>query len=271
MCWQQFKTDIVRRIILVMTAMMIMLSNLVLGQGNLFDTLKVDRTTKIIGRYPQYDKTKTFKKYNFIIEDSTKIEDFIRNIKLGDEIENSAEEPNFRLTVIKNFGEIGTWTISPNLKSAMTHDGHTYKFDFKQIGRLNKTYPFDYWYDVKTFDNKKEYEEYLTLQKKNVNFVFDYGPEFKYEGSFQIEFPKNSKFPHPKAVSEFLTPYIEKIEKKEDYSLRYELNEKNMKNHDQYTMTIMGSKKLFDQLKLDNLKNENWKPTVEEAYFFYKK
>lgn len=252
-------------------AMMAMLPNLVLGQRNLFDTLKVDRTTKIIGRYPQYDRSKTFKRYNFIIEDSIKIEEFIRNIKLGSEIENSAEEPNFRLTVIKNFDEIGTWTISPNLKSAMTHDGHTYKFDFKQIARMNKTYPFDYLYKVKRFDNKNEYEEYLTIQKQNVNFLFDYGPQFKYEGSFQIEFPKNSEFPHPKAISEFLTSCIEKIEKKDGYSLRYELNEKNLKNREQYTMTILGSKRLFDQLKLDSLKSENWQPTIEEAYFFYKK
>ncbi|WP_339889911.1 hypothetical protein [uncultured Flavobacterium sp.] len=97
--------------------------NFVIGQKTLFDSLKVDNTTKIIGRIPHYDKSKTYEMYNFIIEDSTKIIDFIKNIKLGNEVPNSSEKPNFKLTVVKNNKEIGSWTINPTLKSAMTHDG----------------------------------------------------------------------------------------------------------------------------------------------------
>jgi hypothetical protein len=241
------------------------------AQKNLFDTLKIDASTKIIGRHPQYDKSKTYEKYNFIIEDSIKIVEFIKNLKLGKEVENSTEDPSFKLTIVKNFDEIWSWTINPTLGSAMTHDGHTYKFDLTQIESLNKQYPFKYYHDIKVFKSRDEYEEYLAKQRNNPNFLFDYGPQFKYEGSFEIEFPKNSKFPHPKAISEFLTPYIEKIVNKDDYTLGYVLNSKNMNNRDQYTMTIQGSKKLFEELKLDKFKNENWQPTVEDAYFFYKK
>ena len=241
------------------------------SQKKLFDTLKVDASTKIIGRYPQYDKSKTYEKYNFIIEDSIKIVEFIKNLKLGKEVENSTEDPNFKLTIVKNYDEIGSWTINPNLKSAMTHDGHTYKFNLNKLTELNKQYPFNYYHEIKVFKSKSEYEKYLAEQKKNANFLFDYGPQFKYEGSFEIEFPKNSEFPHPKAISGFLTPYIEQIVNKDDYSLGYVLNSKNMNNRDQYTMTIEGAKILFEKLKLDNLKNENWQPTVENGYFFYKK
>ncbi|MBK9381089.1 MAG: hypothetical protein IPN39_07155 [Chitinophagaceae bacterium] len=136
---------------------------------------------------------------------------------------------------------------------------------------MNKKYPFKYYHDIKVFKGRDEYDKYLSEQKNNPKFLFDYGPQFKYEGSFEIEFPKNSKFPHPKAISEFLTPYIEKIVSKDDYTLGYVLNSKNMNNRDQYTMTIQGSKRLFEQLKLDKFKNENWEPTVEDAYFFYKR
>lgn len=240
------------------------------GQKNLFETLKLDKSTKIIGRYPQYDKSKTYEKYNFIIEDSTKIVEFIKRLKLGKEVENSTEDPSFQLTVVKNYDEIGSWTINPTLGSAMTHDGHTYEFDLNQITSLNTQYPFKYYHDIKVFKSRGEYEKYLSEQKNNPKFLFDYGPQFKYEGSFEIEFPKNSKFQNPKAISEFLTQYIEKIVDKDDYSLGYILNEKNMNNRDQYTMTIQGPKKLFEQLKLDKFKNENWQPTVEDAYFFYK-
>jgi hypothetical protein len=242
-----------------------------LGQKPLFDTLTIDPGTKIIGRYPQYDKSRAYEKYNFIIEDSTKIAEFIKKISLGREVENSTEDPSFQLTVVKNYAEIGSWTINPTLGSAMTNDGHTYEFDLNQIANLSSQYPFKYYHDIIVFKSRGEYEKYLAKQKVNPNFLFAYGPLFKYEGSFEIEFPKNSQFPHPKAISVFLSPYIEKIVNKDDYSLAYELNRKNMNNPAQYTMTIQGPKKLFEQLKLEKLKNENWQPTIEDAYFFYKK
>jgi hypothetical protein len=244
--------------------------NFVIGQKTLFDSLKVDNSTKIIGRNPHYDKSKTYEKYNFIIEDSTKISDFIKNIKLSNEIPNSFENPNFKLTVIKNNKEIGSWTINPTQKSAMTHDGKTYKFDLKQISDLNQSFPLKYFHEVKEFTSKLEYENYLIEQKKNPNFLFDYSPQFKYECSFEIEFKKSSKFSSPKAISDFLTPLIEKIVKKNDYSLSYTLNEKNKNNMNQYTMTIQGSKKIFQELKVENLINENLEEIVEDGHFFYK-
>jgi hypothetical protein len=251
-------------------AIFLILTLQVFSQKNLFDTLKIDTNTKIIGRYPQYDKSKTYEKYNFIIEDSTKIAAFIKKLNLGKEVTNSMEDPNFQLTVVKNNKEIGSWTINPTLKSAMTHDGKTYEFNLKQLKKLNKQFPFNYYHERKVFKSKSEYEEYLAEQKKNPNFLFDYNPQFKYEGSFEIEFPKNSKFLHPKAISDFLTPYIEQFVKEKEYTLGYVINSKNMNNREQYTMTIQSSKKLFELLKLEDLKNENWQPAVEDGYFFYK-
>src|SRR5215216_5603240 len=96
-------------------AIFLILTRQVFSQKNLFDTLKVDCSTKIIGRYPQYDKSKTYEKYNFIIEDSAQMLEFIKNLKLGKEVENSTEDPSFKLTVVKNYDEIGSWTINPTL------------------------------------------------------------------------------------------------------------------------------------------------------------
>jgi hypothetical protein len=247
------------------------LTSQVFSQKILFDTLKIDSKTKIIGRYPQYDKSKTYEKYNFIIEDSTSIVEFIKTLKLGDEVKNSFETPNFMLTVIKNYDEIGSWTINPTLKSAMTHDGNTYKFDLNQISKLNENNSFNYSYEEKSFSNNSEYVNYLKQQKNNPKFLFNYAPQFKFEGSFEIEFKKSERFPHPKAISEYLKPYIEKIVNYGEYNLVYIVNEKNKKNREQFTMTISGSKKLFDNLKVEKLKNENWQPIIEEGYFFYKK
>lgn len=241
------------------------------AQKNLFDTLQIDRSTKIVGRYPQYDKSKTYEKYNFIIEDSVKIVEFIKKLSLGKEVVNYVVDPSFELTVVKNNKEIGSWTINPTLGSAMTHDGQSYEFDLNQIKKLNALYPFKYYCDIKVYKSRGEYETYLAEQKKNPKFLFDYSPQFKYEGSFDIEFPNNTTFSSPKAISDLLKPCIEKIVNKGEYSLSYILDTKNMNNRNQYTMTIQGPKKLFEQLKYENFKNEHWLPTVEEAYFFYKK
>lgn len=167
------------------------------AQKSLFDTLKIEPGTKIIGRHPQYDKSKTFEKYNFIIEDSVDIAKFIRSLRLGKEVANSIGNATFQLTVIKNNIEIRAWTINPTLGSAMTHDGHTYEFDINQIANLSKKYPFTYSHEVKAFTSQIDYEKYLAEQKVNPMFLFAYRPKFKYEGSFEIAFPKNSKFPHP--------------------------------------------------------------------------
>jgi hypothetical protein len=240
------------------------------GQKSLFDTLRVDPTTKIMARYPHHDESKKYEKYNFIIEDSTKIVEFIKNLKLGYEVPNAMEKPNFRIAVVKNKDEIGYWTINPTQKSAMTHDGKTYKFDLAQIADLNQTFPFKYVFEKKQFTSKAEYEIYLTEQKKNPNFLFVYAPLFKYEGSFEIEFQKSSTYPTPKAISEFLSPMIEKIVEEHEYSLSYGLSKKNRENQDQFTMNIKGSKKLFQELKVDGLLNENWELTSEFGTFFYK-
>ncbi|WP_293309104.1 hypothetical protein [Pedobacter sp. UBA5917] len=244
-------------------------ANFIYAQKNLFKTLKVDKTTKIIGRHQLNDTT--YKKYNFIIEDSAQIAVFIKHIKLGDEIVNSLGNPNFSLSIIQNQREIGSWTITPYLKRVMVHDGHTYQFEMNQIAELNKFYPFDYKVEDIVFKQKTDYEKYLAEQQKKPDFLFHYAPSFKYEGSFEIEFKKSSKFPHPKAIMEFLDPYLLKILSKNEFAVLYKAGGKNMEDPDQYTITVMGPKKLYDELKIDNLKNENWQPTEEQAHFYYKK
>lgn len=235
----------------------------------IFDTSKIDASTKLIGRYPQYDKQKTYKEFNFIITDPEIIKAVIMTLPLGKEGENIIEDPEFRINVIQNFDEVKTWTVNPNLKSVMSN-GHTFEFDVKKLKELAKQYPFDYKFDKVPFKNKLDYEQYLENQKLDKTFLFDYAPQFKYEGSFEIQFPRDSKFSSPKAISDFLTPLIEKIVSKNEYRVSYILNDKNRKDQTQFTMTITGRKKLFDELKLDNLNKENWTDTVEEGWFFYR-
>ncbi|WP_147243462.1 hypothetical protein [Chitinophaga flava] len=235
----------------------------------MFDSLKVDNNTKLIGYYPPYDKAKTSKHLNFYIDNPAEIKTVMTELTTGAEVQNSMENPPFFVSIIQNYSLVKSWIVNPTLKSAL-YDGHTYKFDIEKVKKLSKKYPFDYKMEKVTFSNKEEYKQYLAKQKSDTTFLFAYSPQFRYEGSFEIQFPNTGAFSSPKAISEYLTPLIEKIVQENEYRLGYILDQKNMHDQNQFTMTITGSKKLFDNLKVDNLKSENWKPTVEEGSFFYK-
>jgi hypothetical protein len=248
----------------------LILSSTLSAQDNLlFDTSKIDATTKLIGRYPQYDKQKTYKYLNFIIEDPVTIKWAITSMTIGREDQNMGEDPDFKLALIQNFDEVKSWTINPTLNSAM-YSGHTYAFNIDKIKELAKSYPFDYKFDKISFKSKGDYDKYLSKQKENKAFLFDYAPQFKYEGSFEVQFPRSQKFSSPKAISDYLTPLIEKLVAQVDYRVSYVLNEKNMKDQNQFTMTITGPKKLHNMLQLEDLNKEEWKSTIEEGWFFYR-
>lgn len=235
----------------------------------IFDTAKIDGTTKLIGRYPQYDKQKTYKEFNFIITDPETIKAVIMTLPLGKEGKNIIEDPEFRMNIVQNFEEVKTWIVNPNLKSVLS-EGHTYEFDVMKLKSLAKKYPFDYKFDKIPFKSKADYEKYLEKQKSDKTFLFVYAPQFEYEGSFEIQFPRNNKFSSPKAISDYLTPLIEKIVSKDEYRVSYVLNEKNRNDQTQFTMTITGNRKIFNDLQLENLNKENWTETVEEGWFFYR-
>lgn len=253
----------------ILIATLVYSLNLSAQHNLLFDTSKINANTKLIGRYPQYDQQKTYKSLNFIIEDPAIIKKVITTLTLGKEGKNTIQDPDFRITLIENFDEVQSWTINPGLNSAM-YNGHTYEFDINKVKELAKKYPFDYRFDRVPFNTKEDYQKYLSQQKEQKDFLFDYAPQFQYEGSFEVQFPQNQKFSSPKAISNYLTPFIKKIISKDDYRISYELNEKNMKDQTQFTMTITGSKKLYEELQLENLKKEEWIPTVEEGWFFYR-
>jgi len=235
----------------------------------LHDILKVNDSTRIIGIYPHFDKNQTFKDLNFIIENPTEIKKVIQNFELGDELPNSLDNPNFRVLVVQNFKDVNSWIVSPYSKKVLTK-GHTYTFDIEKIKKLHEKYPLNYKFEKVSFKNNNEFSSYLLKQKQNPKFLFSYNPIFKYEGSFELQFPKNEKFSSPKSISQYIRPMIEKIANPDDFSISYKASEYNLKNADQFTMTITGSKQIFDNLKVDELIKKTWSPTEESGIFFYK-
>lgn len=239
------------------------------SQVDLFESINVDSTTKIIGRYDYHDKEKTYEHWNFILEDSVNIVKFIDGLRVGKEVANFFEQPHFRISLIHNNEETGTWIVNPSNKSIMTY-GHSYSFNLKQIKSLNKKFGFKYYVEKKSFESRTEFESYKDKESRKPNYLFSYSPNFKYEGSFEIEFKKSETFASPKFVSQYLRPYLEEIVDPSLFNISYVLNEKNKKDNSQFTMKISGPKKLYNQLNIDGLKNENWQIIIATGTFYYK-
>jgi hypothetical protein len=240
-----------------------------IGQtDSVLKNLKIDSNAKLIGHYARFDKNKTYREYNFILKDSIEIKKLIYDLTSGDKRNDAVMRPSFFISLIQNHKVSKTWILSPTTNCIFFNENN-YEFDISRLQKISKNHPFDYTVEEVAFKQKNDYIKYLNKQKKDKQFLYNYIPEFKYEGSFEIEFPKNEIYSSPKAIFDYLNPIIEKISKKEEYRLGYLLNEKNSINRDQYTITIEGSKKLFNTLKLENLKAENWKKITEYGTFFY--
>lgn len=236
------------------------------------DLSKIDNDSKLIGRYPHFDREKTYRKWNFIIDNPDVIKKIVEKLQYGSEVENKFERNSFYVELIQNHKSNILFSIHPTHNSIQI-DGHSYSFDIESISSLNKKYPFIYSWVKKEFKSENEYKSFLNEQLKNPNYLFDYKPLFKFEGSFDIMFPKSEQFPNLNAIYDYLNQKIEILEiSKDTYRIGYSLTGINVTDKSQFTMTIECSKILFDKLELElaTLKKGNWGNTVETGIFFYK-
>lgn len=235
----------------------------------LYSIDSVNKMTKIIafGNY----RDENNEDLSFCVENPDDIKRIINELKLGDHAPNAIEDETVGINVIQDYEEVSSWLLSPQLQYILTNNGQSYKIDLEKIKALHKKYPLKYILKEVSFKSKIEFEEYRNTQKQNSSFLYATIPLFRYEGSFEIQFPKNSKFTSPLAIDNYIRPMVSKIEPdQEKFSISYILDSYNFNNEKQYTITIQGSKKIFDNLKVDDLENKNWKLTDETAFFYYK-
>jgi len=236
----------------------------------LFDTSKIDSHTKLIGRYDQIDRQKKFYFLNFIIEDPAKIKKVLASsLALGAEIKSDYTNMDFRIDLIQDYRKTQSWMINPDMNCVLVNDNF-YTINIDKIKALADKNPFDYKFEALTFNTQKEYDEYLTKQKKDDFFLFAYASSFAFEGTFEMQFPRNNKYPSPTAIHDTLAPQIEKYVPKGKYSFSYILDDRNLANPKQFIITIYGTRELYDNLHVENLKPNNWKQNVAKGYFFYR-
>jgi hypothetical protein len=240
-------------------------------EKRILDNIEITDQTKLIGIYPFYDKNKTYRELNFFVDKIDVIDSISKTLTYNDKLEkNIIEQNHFSIYLIQDYKRVDYWLISPKFESVSFY-GKSYNFDIDFLLNLSKKFHFNYFVVDKIFKSQNEYGAYLIKQKQNSNFIFSYSPDFKFEGKFEIEFPKNDKFKSPKAISEYLEKEILKIvDSKVDFRAYYIINDYNTKNRNQYTMTIESSKEVFEKLKLKKLKNKNWIKNEPEGTFYYK-
>lgn len=236
-----------------------------------YDISLVNDSTKIIVEGDFRDESGL--DFNFIIEKPDEIREFISALQYGSPVGNIYSEESIEIHLIQDYRDITSLRVNPKYKRIFANDGHSYQFDLNQLIAWRKKYhPMKLTAKGANFRTKKEFELFLNTQKQNPDFLYSSIPLFKYEGSFEIEFPKDKMFYNPQAVMDYLEPIIKKTEPdKEKFTMSYVLDGKNLSDKNQYTITISGSKQLFESLKVDNYENSNWTLTVENAAFYYKK
>ena len=237
----------------------------------LLDTLRVSSKTRIIGKC--YDHSNPNDLYSFLLKDSTSIVQFAKSLEAGKKVMNMINGPEFDVEIVNDYVVTDYISVNPMLNTIRLK-GNTYVFDFGLIKNLHKTYPLICDEKKVNFNSKKEVDDYVIEIKKDTNLLYYFLPEFKDEGSFSLTVKKSKLFNSPKAVMDYLTPNIEKIVKHDEYMMMYFVEMSQIAKQiqsDSYTITISGSKKLFDNLNVDNVKKDNWRNTGKISGSFFMK
>lgn len=234
-----------------------------------FEDLQLNEKTKLIGMYPHYDEKKTYENYNFLIEDTNIIDSISKIIVKGKEVMNQSTRQEFTIWLYDGNNKLKSWSFDPKY-NFIRIAGKSYEFDASQILKIAKKYGFSYVFNKKYYQTQEQFNKDYADIKTNPNLLFVYEPSFKFEGSFEISYPKTNKFKHPKAISQYLAKKISEYRTENEYRVYYVANEYNLKNRNQYTMTIDSDFGLYELFLDKNCEKGDWKIKEYSAYIFIK-
>lgn len=257
----------IKRIILTSALLM---GSLAMAQVNTFvDAFKKDATIQVIG--VQEDATgSTYSHYNFILDQPSKIDREKYNLEYGYETANrGVEEENFMVYIVKDKKIIDQWLVNPKLYNVF-HNGDAFSFDSDKLQNLATKYPLNYLVERLKFKNEKEFTKIKKGLYQDVSALIIIDPEFTYEGSFDMSFPRNEQFKSPEAIEAFLRPQIEKLTKN-NFVISYAITEKNFLDPNQFTLTISSDENTYKKLAIDKVVKQEWIADVYEAIVYRKK
>lgn len=247
------------------------MGGLVMAQINTFvDAHKADPKVQLIGVSNEIAADAKYVKYNFYLDNATKIAQEKYNLEYGFATDNrSVGEENFMVYVVKDKKIIDQWLINPGFYNAF-HDGIAYSYDADKLQNLATKFPLSYELERISYKNEKEFNKAKTKLYQEVSALLIIDPVFGFEGSFDLSFPKNEQFTSPEAIAEFLKPQLEKLTKNK-FDISYAITERNFTDRNQITMTVSGDLALHKKLQLDKVTKGEWQAEVFEALVYRKK
>lgn len=258
----------IRRILLVAT---LMISTISWAQvQTLIDKVNFDSNTILVGMASDYNTDKSFEKYNFYIDNASKIDGIKLNLEHGYELNNKVTDENhFMIYAIKDRKIVDQWLVNPKLYNVF-HNGIAYSFDADKLEKIAELYSFKYEIVKEEYKNQKEYAKAQKIKQKDYSIFLAYEPEFLVDGSFEVSFKKDDKFKSATDAEEYLLNLIKLITKKKVF-VTYAFNEKNLRDQSQITMVVAGPEEVYKKIKLDNLEKGEWTPEIHEAIYVKKK
>ena len=257
----------IKKLLLVFTLFASMIS---FAQQVIIDKLNLDDNSILVGLASDYNTDKSFDKYNFIIDNPSKLKDIKLNFEHGYELDNKVTDENhFMIYVIKDRKIIDQWLVNPKLYNVF-YNGIAYSFDADKLEEIAAKYPLKVAYERQSFKNEKEYKKVKKELDKDDSILIMYEPSFVFEGDFEVSLPKDETITSVEKAEEYINNLVKALTKKE-YSVSYALNEKNLMDRSQFTIVVSGPKAVYDKIKLEKGEKGEWIPEVYEAFIAKKK
>ena len=257
----------IKKLLLVFTLFASMIS---FAQQVIIDKLNLDDNSILVGLASDYNTDKSFDKYNFIIDNQSKLKDIKLNFEHGYELDNKVTDENhFMIYVVKDRKIVDQWLVNPKLYNVF-YNGIAYSFDADKLEEIAAKYPLKVAYERQSFKNEKEFKKAKKGLDQDESILIMYEPSFVFEGSFEVSLPKDELITSAEKAEEYINNLVKPLTKKE-YSVSYALNEKNLMDRSQFTIAVTGPKAVYDKIKLDKGEKGEWVPEVYEAFIAKKK
>ena len=236
-------------------------------QKLLHDSLKIDNSNILIATSSEH------KDFEFCITKPKEIAKVLGQLTYGKSKKAPYEKNPVVVKLVSNGLIVQTWIVKPKASVIEINDVE-YTFDPSKLLKLAKKYPFRYNLEEKDFDDEAQLSSYYTTLLKDKSFLYIAPPDFdnQWQGKFLLTFNKSELINSPLAIANYLRPKFELIEKKKKFSITYDpFDVGKDDDNKRFTMTIYGTKKLYQEFT-DNLGVKGvWQPFPYTAYILKRK
>jgi len=239
---------------------------------SIFKDYHFDNSYTLLSISPNIKGRLLYSEYCFILKDLSDLQKVKSSWIIKKKGENLFDASPITVCLIKDKSLVEIWTFSPKYNT-ISVDGDEYLFNPQLLKNLSKKFPFNYSQHIDTVKTKNDYKLFIQKIKSNPKFVFEYGePDFKYEGTFNIEFKVDKKINSPDAAIKSLKEQLKKMGKAYKYSVSYlPFSESNSNQSARITLTVESNKDLYNDLKNGAFVKGSWVPRVIEVETYWLK